>query len=267
MKSWDDEFGYELVEADKKLEFGPDDRQLAAVVNEAIEDARQRQRFLTAQRQTGQGPFAGRNTGDSDRFRPGLSASSSLGGFVANSDGKTESHRLAKAAESEHQLKSETDQGPSQFDGQSEEERSQTEALAAADSAGESDQQQGSAASPFQANSLANERGSNWGLPTQTPGATGYVRPIRVVCGAQELEVRSALGTEKTFPINGDMRSTIDPLVNEIWRQIESWGISGARSYWKPELRISVLRGGELNFEKLKGLLHDSGIVVKEASR
>ena len=243
MKSWDDEFGYELVESDKQLEFGPDDRQLAAVVNEAIVDARRRQRFLTAQRQTGQGPFAGRNAADSDRYGPGLSASSSLGGFVANSDGKTESHRLAKAAASEHQQTSETNRESAEFDGQTEDERSQTEALVAANAAGESDRQQGPGPSPFQANSLANERGSNWGLPTQTPGATGYVRPIRVVCGAQELEIRSALGTEKTISINGDMRTTIDPLVNEIWRQIESWGISGARSYWKPELRISVLRG------------------------
>ena len=88
-----------------------------------------------------------------------------------------------------------------------------------------------------------------------------------MICGAGELEVRSALGTEKIIAINGDMRSAIDPLVNEIWQQIESWGISGSRSYWKPELRISVLRGGELNFEKLKRLLHDSGIVVKESSQ
>ena len=81
MKSWDDEFGYELVEADKELEFGARDQQLAAKVNEAVEDARRRQRFLTARRQAGQGSFAGRHEAGSDRYGPGLSASSPSGWF------------------------------------------------------------------------------------------------------------------------------------------------------------------------------------------
>ncbi len=104
-------------------------------------------------------------------------------------------------------------------------------------------------------------------MPSQTPGATGYVRPIRVVCSSDVLEVRSAVGLEKRIAIDGNIARSVDPLVNEIWKQIESWGISGSRSYWIPELRISVLPGGELNFERLKTLLADSGIVVKESDQ
>lgn len=267
MKSWDDEFGYELVESDKQLEFGARDEQLAAVVNEAVEDARRRQRYMMARRQAGQRGFAGRNESGSDRYGPGLSASSPTGGFVANSDGKTESHRLVRDTNEANGQFPKTAFDSNELVEKSDRAQQENVANSQGESANKANQQPGSAQNAWHPESLATERGSNWGLPTQTPGATGYLRPIRVVCGAEELEIRSALGTEKVIAINGDMKSAIDPLVNEIWHQIESWGISGSRSYWKPELRISVLRGGELNFEKLKGLLHDSGIVVKESGQ
>jgi hypothetical protein len=122
-------------------------------------------------------------------------------------------------------------------------------------------------ASPYQHLSLANQRGENWALPSKTPGATGYVRPIRVICGANELQVQSVLGTEATIAVNGDWETSVDRLVNAIWKQIESWGVAGGGSYWKPELRISVLSGGELNFEKLQGLLDSSGISLKQADQ
>ena len=186
---------------------------------------------------------------------------------MANSDGKTESHRLVRDAAKANGQSGKNEFNSNEVAEKSDRNQQENNSISQGESANQANQQPSSTQNAWHQDSLANERGSNWGLPTQTPGATGYLRPIRVVCGVGELEVRSALGTEKVIAINGDMKNAIDPLVNEIWHQIESWGISGSRSYWKPELRISVLRGGELNFEKLKGLLHDSGIVVKESGQ
>jgi hypothetical protein len=118
----------------------------------------------------------------------------------------------------------------------------------------------------YQQMSVAKSRGQDWAVPNKS-GSTAYVRPIRIVCTESELEVMSPLGVEKRIPIEDRMEAAIDPLVNEIWRQIESWGIPGERSYWKPELRISVMAGGENNFEKLRGLLFDSGVQVTESER
>jgi hypothetical protein len=112
--------------------------------------------------------------------------------------------------------------------------------------------------------SLATQRGSNWALPTQTPGATGYLRPVRIVCGADFLELQSANGSARRIPMLAQTASAVDPLVDEIWKKIDSWGISGANSFWKPQLRISILPGGEARFEELKGLLYESGLLVEE---
>lgn len=48
MKSWDDEFGYELIENDTKLAFPEPDPTLRAIVERAIVDARRRQQLLIA---------------------------------------------------------------------------------------------------------------------------------------------------------------------------------------------------------------------------
>jgi hypothetical protein len=46
MKSWDDEFGYELVDQEMKLAFPPADPQLSITLNRALQDARRRQEML-----------------------------------------------------------------------------------------------------------------------------------------------------------------------------------------------------------------------------
>jgi hypothetical protein len=121
--------------------------------------------------------------------------------------------------------------------------------------------------SPYQNMSLAQSRGENWALPSKTAGATAYVRPIRVICGPSEIEVHSVLGAEAMISTKDGIEAAVDPLVNAIWQQIESWGVAGGGSYWKPELRVSVISGGELNFEKLRGLLDSSGVALRKASQ
>ncbi len=307
MKSWDDEFGYELVEASKTLEFGIKDAQLVDVVNEAVNDARKRQQLIAARlkaqvkRLSGPGSIDNSSASKSQSHGPGLSASGSMGGFVSNSDWKTGSHEYANsvAQTSGQQSKQgrqtyDSDSGKSNSsfsassNGQSGSSQAGAMAGSAAGNAGSggshqvgtsaskindqtASQSSGSTAnkesSLYPNSSLARERGENWALPSQTPGAVGYVRPIRIVCSANELEVRSALGTDKVIDFSDDVADAVDPLVNEIWSKIDSWGPSGARSFWKPELRVSVLSGGELNYEKLRALLDDSGVSVRGAGR
>jgi hypothetical protein len=48
MKSWEEEFGYELVDAETRLEFPPADPELEQLLNRTIRDARQRQSALAA---------------------------------------------------------------------------------------------------------------------------------------------------------------------------------------------------------------------------
>ena len=300
MKSWDDEFGYELVEADKTLEFGSQDEQLVDVVNVAVQDARKRQQLIAARYRArakqmgGPGSFGSSGSSKSQSHGPGLSASGGMGGFVSNSDWKTGAHEYANSIAQASGQQSEfgdRDSGSRNKKSSRSISGGQPGSGVAGEMAGRNgsggSHQVGASASKIEEqptnqsagspssqdpsyypdSSLAKERGKNWALPSQTPGAVGYVRPIRIVCGAKELEIRSALGTDTVIPFDGEIENAVDPLVNEIWSKIESWGPSGARSFWKPELRVSVLSGGELNYQKLRALLDDSGVSVRGGGR
>lgn len=332
MVSWEDEYGYEMIEADKNLDFGTVDPQLQKLVKDVVDEAKSKQRTLLASRTSQQQLASAKMTSPSgmqgnrrSEQRPGLTASGSAGGFVINSAGQN-TDRFANpfaGADSPNQgfgrdgnLNSATD-SPLQSGRTSENlllsggrgEGSENDfsttpsslaqlgkgnensssptlgslgAMSASTSAGSpggegqynipiklsadtSGPPDGSPDYMYQHLNLAQTRGNNWALPTQSANQTGYVRPIRVVCSAEQLEIRSPLGVEKRIPIGESIDDAVDPLINEIWRQIESWGLPGAKSYWKPELRISVLPGGELNFEKLQGLLFNSGVEIQEA--
>lgn len=318
MKSWDDEFGYELVEADKALEFGPKDPQLAAEIEEAIEEARNRQR-ARLERLAVRGGRAGPIHAPAGR--PGLTASRAHGGFVASSGGsptadsrylqprhqgeqsgadnspnpqpsrddsfieegtsldhfRDRDRHLAVNQNSVRSFNQADNSFPFQSDGsQPRDERrdpfSSNASPASTRSVVEGNNGSGQAGS-FQAGtavgeqSIAKQRGRNWALPSQTPGATGYLRPIRVICHGDYLDVIASSGTKKRIPlIQGTMQS-IDPLIEEIWKQIESWGISGANSYWKPQLRFTIENGGQQRFAELQELLDQSGLVIEELRR
>jgi hypothetical protein len=353
MTSWEDEFGYELVEAGKELDFGEADPQLKSLVEAAVAEAKLRQRNMLAARSmknpllapaNGMRPGRGAS-GRGLEHRPGLTASGANGGFVVNSaweeldqhgygakdgsaitNGSSDTDRrnptFGHPVSFEARLNQRQDsklmttlpnfqekgtQGsvisPStsgaSFDESafSNDHRQAVGAISGGNSATGSHERnstdksnersantvsgssgaQGSGQTAgnensapslmYQHTNLAQARGKDWAIPNKPVGATAYVRPIRVVCTANEIEVRSPLGVEKRIPIGNDITGTIDPLINEIWKQIESWGMPGENSYWKPELRIGVAAGGELNFEQLRGLLFGSGIQIKESPK
>ena len=301
MKSWDDEFGYELVESDKSLDFGDKDPQLDVEVKDAIEEARHRQRLRLAALAVRQNQVARFNAPVS---RPGLTASHSMGGFVSSptnaaSSGsswasereqgnamvgsgtsldhfRNRSDRMASNRSAEEasdaddrsfaSQKSDSDFQPdesNQFNASPNQSGTQSSVAAqGGEQAGNS-----KVGNPYAEQSLAKQRGTNWALPTQTPGATGYLRPIRVICTSDYLDVVSNSGSSKRIPLSLQTQQSVDPLIEEIWKQIESWGISGANSFWKPQLRFTIQDGGRQRYAELRGLLDQSGLVIEELRR
>jgi hypothetical protein len=113
-------------------------------------------------------------------------------------------------------------------------------------------------------------RGRNWALPHAARGATGAIRPIRVVCTAQQLTIIPRQGSGealKTVPLRGSTIEALDEFVSALWQHIEEWGAAGTGMYWKPALHVEVAPGGEKRFEQLKYLLDGSGIEVRQKAR
>ena len=116
---------------------------------------------------------------------------------------------------------------------------------------------------------MADARGENWALPTQTAGGTAFRRPIRVSITADRIVVHgnsTERRRDRTFIFDPTVSSAMDPMVEAIWERIDSWGVAGFNSYWKPELNVQVYPGGETSFQEMKQLLKDSGLGVSEVS-
>ena len=110
---------------------------------------------------------------------------------------------------------------------------------------------------------LASRRGSGWALPSRNQGGTGYLRPITVVCAADHLRIKTATGVTRTIDFESGSVAAVDGMVEEIWKRIDSWGIAGQGSFWKPQLRIQVQPGGESRFATLQHMLQNSGLVIE----
>jgi len=76
MKSWEDAFGYELIDSAMKLEYPPPDPERRQLVESAVQDARQRQAILAAAMPNQFQRFGGGGTGDG----AGGGASGGIGG-------------------------------------------------------------------------------------------------------------------------------------------------------------------------------------------
>lgn len=116
--------------------------------------------------------------------------------------------------------------------------------------------------------SLANQRGKDWALPSHSNGQTAFRRPISMVCFNDKVILISPDANAQRniqVKLTGQTEEHVDELVSRIWERIESWGIAGARSYWKPELILSVSKGGSQRTADLVGLLKDSGIDIRVA--
>lgn len=255
IRGWDDEFGYELISADKPLAYGDADPQLSEAIRKAVAISMQQQQRLMAHRIAVQTASHHQRT-----MAPtgGMRASRQLGGFVSEtSDSLAGSKRssdrgargrgeaLAEGSRSFRDTRQSQNNGPNQGVGQDGTER-----------------QQNGTASPT---SLARQRGENWALPSRTPGAVGYRRPIRVFCSNDEISIMGAGPSADRVSIawDEDRVFSVDSMIDAIWKMIESWGVTGANGYWVPELRFTVAEGAEERMEQLLSLLEGSGLAVE----
>ena len=241
IKSWDEEFGYELIDHEVELEFGASDDQLANQIKLAVDAARRRQSKYVAQKKNYQQRF------DKQVKRTGgLHASGSFGGFVS-SNGRPESQ-----AKSTHQLAS-FEKDPD------------------AEAGNQISKAQQNADIAFRgvksSSSLAKERGKGWALPSSAEGSTAYHRPVTVYLSNEAviLNPDSNGSRRQKIEFHGDLVSEIDRLVEAVRLRIDSWGVAGLRAHWQPTLDVKVIPGAEAKYREIENLLRDSGLKLKES--
>lgn len=259
MKAWEDEFGYELVEAEADLEFPPADPVLANELRRAVEVARQRQAALAAAMPS---EFP-------SHLRGGLVASPGHGGFVAlapnsGSGGGSGAGFRPPARESRPSAPSQT---PRADGGQQHPSRS------AADRTQPQEPQEGQTGVPGNGGSpppLAAARGPNWALPNASQSATGITRPIQIACLRDQLVILPERGDSKEpqiIPLPQNMADVLDQFVAAIWQHVDSWGLAIVGGYWKPVLHVDVGTGAEPRFAELQRLMKDSGLEIERVRR
>lgn len=252
MQSWNDEFGYELIESDKKIEYGPADPPLTTLLQTTIATARaQYAELRRAAVQTEQVRFTGsRGGGDSLRV-------SREGGFETVGGSNSETNRkIAEPALTPNGASA----APADQSGPPVANAKQASGKLRGD--GTTSMTGSPSVAP-----LANSRGANWALPKQNDSATAYRRPIVVKCAAQSLTIDGGdlPAHRQTIPIDDDIQS-VDQFVHAVWQVMETWGIAERNGYWKPELRFVVEPDGRATFERIQMLLDGCGFDIRRVT-
>lgn len=263
MGTWDDEFGYELVEESMALKYPDPDPELAKLLQKVVADARSRQSVLAAAMPNSFG--RGGREGDG----AGFVASQSRGGFVTR-DGQRPAGEAIRKGGFGHGGDTRFDEGlaPGKVAGAAPE----TQSLSPVDT-----RQSGHASNAVnvqqgqgQPTPLAKTRGENWGLPSRGSEATGVERPLRLACLPDRLILLPDRG-ERRSPevvlVEGAMADDIDALVTKVRARIEEWDMAVAGGYWKPVLNVQVAQGAELRFAELRVLLDGSGLEVRRIEK
>ena len=64
------------------------------------------------------------------------------------------------------------------------------------------------------------------------------------------------------IPVQDGMEAAVRNMVSAVWGRINSWGIAGTGTYWKPVIEADVSPGGESRYLALSQLMDESGITV-----
>jgi hypothetical protein len=265
MTSWDDEFGYELIEANREIDWGTPDSELLRSVSAAVENARVRQHQLV---EAGQIEFLGE---PGPRHGGAGRAGTGAGGEFAEGGGG----EFAATGMDLDQIDGEAAAGGSLTgNGTDKNTFSETNAPDTPLAAGTNGAAQprtngdGRGQAPPSTRPLAETRGEDWALPTRTPGATAYRRPIRIFCREHSYTLYHADPARPAIdiPIGESTDAAIDGLIHEIWIQIEDWGMAEAGGYWKPVLRIAADGPGAARASELETKLRGSGIETEGQS-
>jgi hypothetical protein len=256
MRSWDDEFGYELVDEAMQLAYPDADPALTQLIEKVVKDAQSRQAILAAAMPSHfggaadigfvasptSGGFRRQNEGDQELM------GSRAGGFGRGGDGRY-ADGTAQGAPAES-----------------------TDVVTPGFHPSTSRQGPGTAAPDIQSvrggSPMTKARGRDWGLPTQAAQATGIVRPIRVACLADRLILfpeRDDRRSPDTILVQGALLDEVETLADKILARVESWGIAVAGGYWKPVLNVHVAPGADARFDELSALLDGSGWDVRRS--
>lgn len=289
MTSWVDEFGYELIDSHKAIHFGDADPQLAEEVRRAVDRSRKRQQELAneyvlrervlQQRAIARQMASGAGGLRADRVRGGFVSDSSVPGSLSGPSPKALPPSVAEGARNSAQDPAEVKRVNGSVAAESEtgqviakEKKLPNESSEASSTTFNRPGGQAGGSAPFQSSSppeltaLAKSRGTDWALPGKSAQrSTAYLRPIRLVCDAQQVTVDSGarpLQSPQVIPFQDRTESSVEPLIAAIWQQIDSWGQTPDNGYWKPQLKLRVLPGGESRLRDLQVLLEDSGIEI-----
>jgi hypothetical protein len=227
MKSWEDAFGYELIDSDIKLTYPAANPTLARQLEQTIRDARQRQQHLAA-------------------------AMPSQFGSNGGAWGDSRGHQRAGGQRGSPPVTAAQRQRPASLQG-----GTQMQAPVDPGKAG---------ARQLKAGGIEG-REFGWALPRKNQQRTGVTRPVYVTCQADRLIIvprRGERGRVRTVHLEGALEDNIDSFVSEIWDHMERWGIAVAGGYWKPVLKVEVRPGGATRFAELSRLMKNSGILVQQ---
>lgn len=259
IQSWDDEFGYELIEEELELDFGVRDIQLEQELQVTIAEAKRRQLRKTAIAMA-EGNRVGGNGGLTRESRyTGLTVDNANGGFVQQGqesefrDHSTRDMRPRENGTTQNGGRVTVESQPNQSDDSS---QGQSRTAGA----------EGGSQFGNTLESIASKKGQDWALPSRTQGGTVYRRPITITCTADRLVIESGTSLDdqpKLVQMNGTTSEAVDPLIEEVWQKIDSWGFAGSGGYWKPELRIRVTEDGIQRARELAVLLEGSGLDLK----
>ena len=257
MKTWEDEFGYELVDADLQLSYPPADPQLANLIQRAVKDAREREAVLAAAmpsryREPRRSGFRATARGGLEPVDGGATGGAGPG-WHGTEGSETAAHgRPGTVTAHSHAAKSEATAN-----------EGQEQTFAGGDSGPGGPQ----AAPGFNAvQPLAGRRGADWALPKSTGGVTAITRPIGVLCLPDRLVLLPEKGdsrAQEQVVVAGPLGDSIDSFVSSIWKHMDGWGIAVAGGYWKPVLQVKVTPEAEQRFYELQRLLEGSGIAVE----
>ncbi len=258
IRSWDDEFGYELIDDQMQLKYPPPDPELARLLQKVIADARSRQQILAAAMPS-----------QYDQQQDvGFVASPTRGGFLPQGPAATEYAQQRKNGFGRGGDARYLDgHAPGTVAGEAPplDRQSVGGETGKGVPHGKPGAKTGEGCSP-----LAKSRGRNWGLPGANDRATGIVRPIRIALLPDRLIILPDRGDSvppELVMIDGSMMNNIDGFVSKIWDRIEQWGIAVAGGYWKPVLHVQVAQGADERFDELRTLLDGSGLEVQRSGQ
>lgn len=301
MQSWGTEFGYELIGDDWDLDFPEPDLSLARVIGEVVGPARERQRRLIAAAPSRYGdggdrpvytvrPYrggvasrgGGRDFEESSALslRPGGSGGQNKGPYSQQSSASGQAGPFGRPHAGEPGIESSGigprgsehpggDSGAVADGGANQSGGAGGSSGAACENSGSPSSESSLGQSSQAAQSLAETRGRNWGLPDANRTAVAITRPIRVECHSDRLVIvpEAGLGERRTIPLAGGTAGSIDSFVSSVWDYMEAWGRAGRGMYWRPILNVYLGAGADPRMAELEALLDDSGLIVTQAGR